>query len=124
MQPQTQATGQLINTQPTPQGQPDPNVASLVPDPTQGANQAKANLGLVTTMQDHLMKYKASQNQPQKGTPQDNKQQPEQKTQYQTKEIDALRTEFEKKIEDMKKGITDEIKADIKTALADDNATE
>lgn len=117
---QPQGTGQLINTQPAPQGQPD------LPQPTgtQGANQAAANLGFMNTMQEHLLQHKGNKNKAQTQQNDKGKEKPQETQKDSQKEIEALRTEFEKKIEDMKKGITEEIKSDIKTALADDHANE
>lgn len=109
---QSQPTGQLLDTKPAPQMQPD---------------EAAASLAFATNFQTQLMQHKASQNKPQdtgKTDPNSDKGETKpsdtKETQDPQKEIEAVKVEFEKKIEDMKKSITDEIKADIKEALANE----
>lgn len=114
MQPQAQATGQLINTQPTAQTPADPNVASLAMDPTQQANEAKANLGFVTTMQDHLAQYKSSQNTQKSDNKPDNSQKkPQQNGKMDMQsELDSVKSELKTVQEEIKaKSVKDEIQA-------------
>lgn len=115
-----QPTGQMINTKPNTQVPQDPNVASLVPDPTQQASQAKANLGFVNTMQDHLMQYKGGQKKAQEKSMNDKKQQDKQQ---ETKQVD-IKSELESFKGDIEKMINEKIggiKDDISKALSEED---
>lgn len=124
---QPQSTGQLINTQPAPQTQPDPNAVSLVPQPTQpqmNGDQAAASLAFATHLQGQMLQHQNPieapvdpQNAPGQEKPQNSEKDQQKQTDDLKKEMTA---EIDKKLEEMKKGIADEIKADIKTALEED----
>lgn len=121
-QMQAQPTGQMLNTQPSPQMPPD---------------QAAASLAFATNLSDQLMQHKqskqtqdtskSSETAPGKENPQDKGKGPSKdksdKSPDTGKELDALRTEFDKKLQEMKKGITDEIKADIEKALSEEDTS-
>lgn len=123
---QMQGTGQLLGAQPTPPGTQDPNVVSLTPDPTAGANQAKAGLGLVTTMQEHLLKHKQAKKesmkpqQPKGDTASQNIPQPDEKITKLQDEMDS----FKKEVKSMIKDEIGSLKQDIQDALKEDGSNE
>lgn len=96
-------------------------------DPTKQANTAAANLGFINTMQEHLLKYKASKD-PQNAPQQEQTQNPsgDMKTEIKAsesrimKEIKGLKDEFsknssgneQKEVERLKKEIEEVLKQD------------
>lgn len=106
---QLQDTNMQIGGQPQMQGNPQ----------IDKANEAAASLAFATHLQSQLMEHQnplQEQEQPQ--------EMPEEQPIDIKAELDALKQEFEKKLEDMRKGITEEIKTDIAVALKEEDAEE
>lgn len=98
---------------------PQPNNQVSSPqDPTQKANTAKASLAFATHLQTQMMQHQAPQKPP--TSSETAPQQEEQPKDDMKAEFDSFKTDITKQIEEMKKGIAEEIKADIATALQDD----
>lgn len=116
---------QPLPAQTSPQGMP------VQPNPTQSANQSKANLGLVNTMQEQLLHYKSKQqgthpsqkpeNQPQSTqTPEMTKDPQEEKKDEKQLDMTETLTSFKKEIEGMLDSRFGDIQRELQTLLSEE----
>lgn len=117
--------GTMINTQPSQQALPDPNVASLVPQASQQGQMspdvAKATMGNATFLASHLLPKKdASQSdgkQPGDGSTAPSEPQGDTESKKETSDEPGIETRLTKQIDELKEQITNNHQLDEISAI-------